>query len=188
MEKMTRRDLLKAIIAGSGGIVAAGFLPEKWLKPVVKSGVLPVHAQASAPTPAPTQVPTQTPDYIQGGYEDFDGDSDYLRAFAYVSSQPFPENTTGINASSLTKVQVVANPVEGKDVTLYVYEDDNKSEISTKKTDANGYVEWDLEWDLEWNFSNINSIDPTKEIVLNFVMIDGEDSVIYSGYYSQQPS
>jgi hypothetical protein len=44
---VTRRTLLKAILAGSGGIAAASFLPEKWLKPVVHSGVLPVHAQSS---------------------------------------------------------------------------------------------------------------------------------------------
>lgn len=44
---ITRRTLLKAIIAGSSGIVASAFLPEKWVKPVVSSGVLPVHAQAS---------------------------------------------------------------------------------------------------------------------------------------------
>jgi hypothetical protein len=47
-KNITRRALLKAILAGSGGIAAASFLPEKWLKPVVQSGVLPVHAATSS--------------------------------------------------------------------------------------------------------------------------------------------
>jgi hypothetical protein len=44
---ITRRELLKAILAAGGGLTASAMLPAKWLKPVVKSGVLPVHAQTS---------------------------------------------------------------------------------------------------------------------------------------------
>jgi hypothetical protein len=44
---INRRTLLKGIVAGAGGIAASSFLPEKWVKPVISSGVLPVHAQAS---------------------------------------------------------------------------------------------------------------------------------------------
>ncbi len=91
-KKITRRDALKAIIAGSSGIVAAGFVPEKWLKPVVKSGVLPVHAQASSPTP--------TPDYIQGNY--FDGEGT-LTAFALVSSQPIASTDNQTTSSTKTE-------------------------------------------------------------------------------------
>ena len=162
MDKMTRRDLLKAIVAGSGGIVAAGFLPEKWLKPVVKSGVLPVHAQASAPTPGPTQ----TPDYIQGDYyETGDGQPVGILAFAFVSSQPIPafNNSESTNSLSSTKVGVEF-PVEGKDVTLFV---DDVIE-STKKTDADGYVEWDIEWELQ----QPTSINPNIGATLRFE-IDG---------------
>lgn len=160
MEKISRRDLIKALIAGSGGIVAAGFVPEKWLKPVVKSGVLPVHAQASAPDP----------DYIRGGYIS----GDWLIAFAFVSSQPIPEFLTDNNELSSIKKMGVPYPVEGKDVTLFV--DDVKE--STKKTDEYGYVEWELDWD----YSNVNAIDPTKETKLKFVMVDGSDEVIYFGW------
>jgi hypothetical protein len=159
MEKMTRRDLLKAIVAGSGGIVAAGFLPEKWLKPVVKSGVLPVHAQASAP-----------PDFIQGGY--FDGD--FLIAFAFVSSQPIPEFFRDNHDLSSVKKIGVEYPVEGKDVTLFV----DDVEESKKITDEDGYVEWVLEWDTQ----QPTAIDPTKETKLKFVMVDGYDEVIYPGW------
>jgi len=45
--KLTRRQALKYILAASGGLTAAAFLPAKWLKPVVSAGVLPVHARAS---------------------------------------------------------------------------------------------------------------------------------------------
>ena len=48
----TRRQLLK-VLAGTG--VAAGMLalPNKWAKPVVEVGVLPVHAQGSQPDVPP---------------------------------------------------------------------------------------------------------------------------------------
>jgi hypothetical protein len=44
---ISRRDALKIALAAGGGITAAAFLPQKWTNPVVKSGVLPVHAQTS---------------------------------------------------------------------------------------------------------------------------------------------
>lgn len=44
---ISRRDALKIALAAGGGITAAAFLPQKWTDPVVKSGVLPVHAQTS---------------------------------------------------------------------------------------------------------------------------------------------
>ena len=47
-QKISRRNLLKAIIAAGGGLTAAAFLPEKWVKPVVSAGVIPVHAAASS--------------------------------------------------------------------------------------------------------------------------------------------
>jgi hypothetical protein len=46
--KITRRQVLKTLLAASGGLTAAAFLPSKWLKPMVMSGVLPVHARASS--------------------------------------------------------------------------------------------------------------------------------------------
>ena len=42
-----RRKMLKTTLALGGAITAAAFLEGKWLKPVVKSGILPVHAQSS---------------------------------------------------------------------------------------------------------------------------------------------
>lgn len=48
-DRVTRREMLKAILAAGGAVSAASFIPEKWLKPVVGSGVLPAHAQGSIP-------------------------------------------------------------------------------------------------------------------------------------------
>ena len=45
---ISRRQALKTLLAAAGGIGASAFLPSRWVKPVVQSGVLPVHAQASA--------------------------------------------------------------------------------------------------------------------------------------------
>ena len=44
---LDRRELLKVLTAAGGGLAAAAFLPDKWLKPVMESGVLPAHAQAT---------------------------------------------------------------------------------------------------------------------------------------------
>jgi len=167
-KKISRRDLIKALIAGSGGIVAAGFVPEKWLQPVVKSGVLPAHAQASAPEPTPI------PDYIQGGYSEMIDNQEnfYINAYAFVSSQPIPEfgGSTG-ELSSIKKIGV-DYPVEGKDVTLYV----NDVKESTQKTDAEGYVSWRLDWDEPQ--INVQNINPGTGATLRFEMIDGFDEVV----------
>lgn len=44
---LTRSQFLKLLIAGGTATAAAAFLPGKWAKPLVKVGVLPVHAQSS---------------------------------------------------------------------------------------------------------------------------------------------
>jgi hypothetical protein len=43
-----RRDALKVLAASTGAVLGAAALPGEWTKPVVETGVLPVHAQASA--------------------------------------------------------------------------------------------------------------------------------------------
>lgn len=42
-----RRDALKILAASAGAVLGAAALPGEWMKPVVETGVLPVHAQAS---------------------------------------------------------------------------------------------------------------------------------------------
>jgi hypothetical protein len=49
---ISRRRLLKALVAAGGATAAASLLPGKWSKPLAKVGVLPAHAQIS-PTPPP---------------------------------------------------------------------------------------------------------------------------------------
>lgn len=44
---LTRRQALKTIVAATGAVAASSFVPEKWVKPLVKTGVVPAHAQAS---------------------------------------------------------------------------------------------------------------------------------------------
>ena len=46
-EKISRRKALKTAAAAAGGLGAGAFLPARWMKPVVESGVLPAHAQTS---------------------------------------------------------------------------------------------------------------------------------------------
>jgi hypothetical protein len=55
-KKIGRRDMLKVMTAGVGGVVVSAFLPKKWVKPVVDFGVSPVHAQASITTGTITGV------------------------------------------------------------------------------------------------------------------------------------
>ena len=49
-QPIDRRKMLKSALAAGGAITAAAFLEGKWLKPVVKTGVLPVHAQSTCPS------------------------------------------------------------------------------------------------------------------------------------------
>jgi len=55
MSDQSRRRLLKSIAAGSGAVIAGKSLPESWLKPVVESAVLPLHADSSPPEPEPSE-------------------------------------------------------------------------------------------------------------------------------------
>lgn len=48
MNNVSRRQSIKILTAVGASITVASFLPGKWLKPIVKVGVLPAHAQSSA--------------------------------------------------------------------------------------------------------------------------------------------
>ncbi|MGD9100541.1 MAG: twin-arginine translocation signal domain-containing protein [Anaerolineae bacterium] len=61
---LSRRQLLKALIAAGGALTVSTVLPGQWSQPVVEVGVLPAHAQGSVPTPCmvpPTPSSTPTP-------------------------------------------------------------------------------------------------------------------------------
>jgi hypothetical protein len=44
---LSRRELLKALVAAGGGIAASALLPHDWSTPVVEAAELPAHAQQS---------------------------------------------------------------------------------------------------------------------------------------------
>ncbi len=46
---ISRRTLLKVLVAAGGSVAASAIIPGKWTKPLVRVGVLPVHAQTSQP-------------------------------------------------------------------------------------------------------------------------------------------
>jgi hypothetical protein len=58
--RIGRRQLLKTLVV-AGGAAASTLLPGRWVKPLVKVGALPAHAQASGPTPSHTPTGTRTP-------------------------------------------------------------------------------------------------------------------------------
>ena len=58
-EAISRRRLIKVLLATGGAVAASTLMPANWTKPVVESGVLPAHAQVSEiiePTSEP--IPT----------------------------------------------------------------------------------------------------------------------------------
>ncbi len=56
----SRRKALRKILISGGVVASASFLPDKWVKPVVDSIVVPAHALTSPTAPAPTAAPTGT--------------------------------------------------------------------------------------------------------------------------------
>ena len=65
MSDQSRRKLLKSLAAGSGAIIAGKSLPESWSKPIVKSVVLPAHAETS---PAVAECPSVCADLTINGF------------------------------------------------------------------------------------------------------------------------
>jgi hypothetical protein len=85
---LSRRELLKVLAAGSGALAAAAFLPGKWVRPVVSSGVLPAHAQASNEPPVIFSLSVYNANRRQAGPNAYD----YEANFGY--SDPLSAVTT----------------------------------------------------------------------------------------------
>ncbi len=47
-QRLSRREVLKALAAIGGAAAASALLPEMWVRPVVEAGVVPAHAQSSS--------------------------------------------------------------------------------------------------------------------------------------------
>jgi len=52
-QDINRREIIKVLAASGGALAAAAFLPNRWAKPVVGSGVLPAHAQSTCGNATP---------------------------------------------------------------------------------------------------------------------------------------
>jgi hypothetical protein len=46
-QSLSRRELLKLLVAASGAVAASSLLPNEWVKPRLGLGVLPAHAQST---------------------------------------------------------------------------------------------------------------------------------------------
>ncbi len=95
---ITRRNFLKNSIAVGTSLTFAGFLPDQWIKPVVKSVFLPEHAQASMPLSACpvglALIPSYTDNYL--------GLVNNIR----IQVNPIPETGTQVTYSLLNIVPV----------------------------------------------------------------------------------
>ena len=115
---ITRRTLLKSILAGGTVVGASAFLPEKWVKPLVESGVLPVHAQVSVTNGSISgTIQNVTASSMDGGI-----------TYASFGNQR-PRNPQ-------------AHPVDGQTINLYIGETAAGEPFKTTLTDATGYYEF----------------------------------------------
>ena len=92
---LSRRELLKVLAAGSSALAVAAFLPGKWIRPVVSSGVLPAHAQASNEPPVIFSLDV---DPIFGRQAHPNG-ADYIASFSYTDPLSAVSNAALLYAS-----------------------------------------------------------------------------------------
>ena len=140
--KITRRQALKSIIATSGGLAAAAFIPSRWLKPMVMSGVLPVHAQTSSGYTSINPAESR----------DFDGGNSgqhWVSAMPYIfhnfnsldfAASDITAQLIGSNVSGVTVVMDIANIVG----TVQVLAMGNVSLPISKTADTNGVAHFPL--------------------------------------------
>ena len=64
---LNRRELLRVLAASGCALGAAGFLPGKWTKPLVQSGVLPAHAQSTQPLVCNFTLDVVSYDFLEMG-------------------------------------------------------------------------------------------------------------------------
>jgi len=108
-QRISRRAMLKGILAAGGALGASAFLPEKWLKPMIKTGVLPVHAQTS----------------INYMITAFQGPG-YLGAYVYIQASGVTES----NDPQVSLPTCPGTPVNGVTVTASVVQNNGSVHIS----------------------------------------------------------
>lgn len=118
----TRRRTLKSIVAG-GAATTVWTLPEKWMRPVTESVMLPVHAQVSEISLACrvdniTADPSAPTGFDPDGPPFTGGDNTTVDEFGGASNQSsLPITLTGVSAT--------VNPASAGDVTLSLATDPN---------------------------------------------------------------
>jgi hypothetical protein len=102
---INRRTLLKALLAAGGGLTASAFLPAQWTKPLVKTGVLPAHAQTSARY------------YLTAGYGEWTDDEPNAGTvtgiWAFVSSTPPDKSPARNPGQGKSPSPVLTAPING---------------------------------------------------------------------------
>jgi hypothetical protein len=88
-----RRKILKLLAAGSA-VTAVTMLPGKWSSPVVKSGVLPAHAQV---TPTATPVPEYEVRCAQWGWRIIEDEVSYYEFFGSATAVDITNNVALAN-------------------------------------------------------------------------------------------
>lgn len=112
--KVGRRRFLKVITAGSAAIVASAFLPEKWMKPIVHSGVLPVHAATSVVAHMLVDPTTVAPGYPM---------SIYPSVYVYTDTVTMHGSGRGSGLASLRSIKFdrPGTPLIGVNVRITSY-------------------------------------------------------------------
>jgi hypothetical protein len=114
----SRRRLLKALIASGGAVAASTLLPNKWSKPTVEVGMLPVHAQATAvvpPTPTLTSTPVVAAIILCSAFNAATGSgsigpADTIRAYADITH---PIDPSGIQLQRTIILNDSSHPLNG---------------------------------------------------------------------------
>lgn len=135
-KEISRRQLLKVMIASGGAVITASMLPGRWMKPFVSTGVLPAHAQTSfQPTAVPEVVRTFTAGTITAG------------SWLSFSFSEGPITSAEYNAAPFTKMRIAWNSgvattdvIDGDFILSSGYSD----AFTTIPSGANSPVEMDM--------------------------------------------
>jgi hypothetical protein len=140
---ITRRTFIKTLSAGAGASTIIAFMPSHWLKPVVRTGVLPVHAATSA------ACYTLSAQLFQASFS--------LTSVTLYSGllDPAPTGITGKTLVSMSAVfngDLVVTTIEG----------------SASVTDNTGALTFSLDGIARINFTG--TVQPTSQITVTFTL------------------
>ena len=96
-KNVTRRNLLRALTIAGGAVAATQVLPKRWIRPVVDSVEIPVHAQASGSFTLGFSSPTSGATLPAGAY-----------SFTVTTTPPTSGVTIGMTTTHPTIVRFTA--------------------------------------------------------------------------------